>query len=120
MPYSVALLTYISSMASEFHLTADDARRVEETVRRIPLPSYVGGFNVEFAETWDGDPGVWISFELLDDSVPSDKETLDGRLSEMNALVRRTQEDLFKILPDRWPYVRFTLASDTKSRLQQA
>jgi len=96
-------------------VTADDARRVEETVRKIPLPSYVSGFNVEFAETWDGDPGVWISFELLDGSIPSDKEVLRTTLSEMNALVRRTQDDLFKVLPDRWPYVGFTRAPDTTS-----
>lgn len=107
-------MTYMSGVASEFHLTTDDARRVEETVRKIPLPSYVGGFTVEFAETWDGDPGVWISFELLDGSIPPDKEKLDKRLREMNALVRRTQDDLFKVLSDGWPYVRFTLAPDAK------
>ncbi len=80
-------------------------------MRRIPLPTYVDGFNVEFAETWDGDPGVWIFFELLDGNIPPDKETLDKTLSEMKALVRRTQDDLFRFLPDRWPYVRFTRAA---------
>lgn len=83
--------------------TEDDLRRVEARVRTHPLPPYVGGFDVQFDNTWDGEPAVWILFRLTDDSHPS-QQVLD----EMNALARDVRRDLYAVAPDRAAFVRFT------------
>lgn len=83
--------------------TTDDVRRVEDAVHRHPLPPYVGGFDVQFDSTWDGDPGVWVMFHLTDDSYPS-----RGVLDEMNALAQNVRRHLYSVVPDRAIFVRFT------------
>ena len=35
-------------------------------MRTHRLPPYVGDFDVQFDNTWEGDPGVWVLFRLTD------------------------------------------------------
>lgn len=84
-------------------VTDDDVRRIEDAVRMHRLPPYVGGFDVQFDSTWDGEPAVWVLFRLTDDSHPS-QQVLD----EMNALARDVRRDLYAVVPDRAAFVRFT------------
>lgn len=90
--------------------TDDDLCRVEDAVRTHRLPPYVGDFDVQFDNTWDGEPGVWVLFRLTDDSYPS-QQVLD----EMNALARDVRRDLYAVVPDRAVFVRFTRALEAEA-----
>lgn len=103
------MLPYMQSMSSTFRLTAEDVRRIEETVRRHPLPPFVTGFDVEYGDDHDGDPALWVLFKLKEGGVPVTPrlEEIRPQIDEMNRLVSVVRSDLVDIVPDRIVYARF-------------
>jgi hypothetical protein len=97
-------------MSLSSRLTAEDVRRVEDAVRKHPLPPFVTGFEVEYGDDHDGDPALWVLFKLKDGGVPKSTrvEDLKPQIDEMNALVAAVRPDLLEAAPDRLAYVRFT------------
>lgn len=96
------MLAYMSGMSSSFRLTAEDVRRIEEAVRRHPLPPFVTGFEVEYGNDHDGDPACWITFKLIPNGWPQERRT-----EALNDLMDVVRSDLMQILGDRWPYFHF-------------
>jgi hypothetical protein len=89
-------------MSSDFRLTTEDMRRVEEAVRRHPLPPFVTGFEVGYGNDYDGDPACWITFKL----VPNDWSP-EQRVEALRKLMDAVRPDLMQVLQDRWPYFHF-------------
>ena len=106
-------LAYMRSMSSTARLTVEDTRRVEETVRKHPLPPFVTGFDVEYGDDYSGDPALWVLFKLRDGGVPITPrlEEIQPQIDEMNRLVSAVRSDLLDLFPDRWPYFRFVPSS---------
>ena len=99
------------SIISHLTGTDEDVRRVEDVVRKHPLPDYITGFDVEFGE-FDGDPAMWVRFKMRDSGPPSAAriEELRSHFNEMNALAMAVRMDLLRLGLDHWPYIRFTSA----------
>ncbi len=103
------MVAYMSVMSSSSRLTAEDVQRVEETVRRHPLPPFVTGFDVEYGDDHDGDPALWVLFKLKEGGVPITPrlEDIQPEIDEMNQLVSVVRSDLVDVVPDRIVYARF-------------
>ncbi len=97
-------------MSLSYRLTDEDMRRVEEAVRRHPLPPFVTGFDVEYGDDHDGDPALWVLFKLKEGGVPITPriEEIRPQIDEMNRLVSDVRSDLVGIVPDHLVYARFT------------
>ena len=91
-------------------LTSDDVQRVEDAVRKHPLPAFVTGFDVEFGDDHDGDPALWVLFKLRDGGVPNTAriKEIQPQIEEMNHLASAVRSDVVDIVPDRIVYTRFT------------
>ena len=112
-------IAYMRDMSSTSRLTVEDTRRIEETVRRHPLPPFVTGFDVEYGDDHDGDPALWVLFKLKDGGVPKSArmEDIKPQIAEMNNLAAAVRSDLLEVVPDRLAYVRFT--SDRSNTQEQ-
>ena len=88
--------------AGAFQDFAAETQRVRNALARHARPAYIVGFDVEFGDTWDGDPGVWVYLRLAEDGRPTSEQ-----LDEMSRLIDLFLTDMYRLYSDRTPFVRF-------------
>ena len=89
--------------------TLDEAKRIDDVIRKRKLPPSVRDFRIEFGADSTGDPAVTIWLVVDDDSNPSKHV-----LNKVTQFVRDIENDLMDLGLRHWPYVRFSPASEAK------
>ncbi len=83
--------------------------KARNIVGRHPLPDFIKGFDVEFAE-FDGDGAIYVIYKT-DRLSQSDISAAERRVPEIIALERRVMNDLLQEFDAYFPYFRYKSAA---------